>query len=298
MTDRSTDSTINIGGGATDINKLRIPGRINVNTATGPVLMGIPGMSQKMAQYILAYRDRISTASLAAPFNSGTAKVFTSAVTYPGKGIRSLGELLYVVQLAAVNNATPLSLDGQYGPGNATSTGTTPANGYFNNIMNYCTVRSDTFVVYGYIEAVQKTTYPGPLTVAIPNTINGATSGHVFNNGGDWYDAVNVVDDPSLATNTTALVRLAKRRFIAVIDRSYANAPRAYTLGTAYSVGTTVSDGNVNVYRCISALTALTATATNGPTGASGATYWTLIGTGIPFILPRVVAAKDMPFDR
>ncbi len=235
MTDRSTDSTINIGGGATDINKLRIPGRINVNTATGPVLMGIPGMSQKMAQYILAYRDRISTASLAAPFNSGTAKVFTSAVTYPGKGIRSLGELLYVVQLAAVNNATPLSLDGQYGPGNATSTGTTPANGYFNNIMNYCTVRSDTFVVYGYIDAVQK---------------NPQYSG-AFNNGtaggsSDWYENTLISDTPSTSDTTDKLFRVAKRRFIAVIDRSFANSPRGNAL----------------------------------------------------FQLPKVVAVKDMPFDR
>jgi hypothetical protein len=222
MTDRASDPTIDIGGGGNDINKVRLPGRINVNTAPGPVLIAIPGMTAKMVSQILAYRDRINTTTVPAPFNTG-AKDFSVVATYPGKGFRTMGELLYVLQLTASNLANPPSLDGQYGPGNAT------AGGYFNNVMNYCTVRSDTFVVYGYIEAVQKN--PG----------YGA-----FNNGTDWYETALVTDTPLSTDVTDKLFRLAKRRFVAIVDRSYANYPRS-----------------------------------------SGS-----------FQLPRVVAIKDMPFDR
>ena len=77
-------------------------------------------------------------------------------------------------------------------------------------IYNLCTVRSDTFVVYGYLEAVRV----NPRYVA---------AGLTHNNGSDWYDtsAAATTDDPN--NGTIKNQRLARLRWVAIVDRSFCN---------------------------------------------------------------------------
>jgi hypothetical protein len=76
-------------------------------------------------------------------------------------------------------------------------------------MLTLCTVRSDTFIVYGYMEAVR-------VNPAYP-----ASPGH--NNGTDWY--AGVTDDPHDATKPN--LRIAQRRWVALIDRSFSNYDRS-----------------------------------------------------------------------
>ncbi len=174
-----------------------------MNTASGDVLRALPGIQQtatiygdpaypdKLVANILAYRDRSasSTKSYNAQLNSVD---FSSTTTYPGKGIHTLSELLTAVDALAVKAGhTASSLDTR--------------DQLWASIYNLCTVRSDTFAVYGYLEAVK----------ANP------VSGH--NNGSNWYGTAS--DDPHAASNIPN-IRLARRRWIAIVDRSYGNYGR------------------------------------------------------------------------
>jgi hypothetical protein len=196
MIDRVSNYSIDIGGGATDINKIRIPGRINVNTASGDVLRAIPNMTDQMVANILSYRSRPSPA---VPYNGVTGTDYTNAGTYPGVGIRTLGEL--TVPLATVGAASIDVRDAAWG-----------------KIYNLCSVNSDTFVVYGFMEAVKRNpNYTGP-----------------FLNKAEWYTAdtdaaftaTSTIDDPH---NASPIVRVARRRWVAIVDRSFSN----YKAGTA-----------------------------------------------------------------
>lgn len=76
-------------------------------------------------------------------------------------------------------------------------------------MLNLCTVRSDTFVVYGFMEAVRA---------------NPAYTS--FDNASHWYGAVtDDPHDPNLAT--IPLLRIAQRRWVAIIDRSFSNYDRS-----------------------------------------------------------------------
>ncbi len=185
-TDRFSDFSIDIGNGNPDINKLRIPGKININTASGDVLRAIPNVTDQMVADILYYRSGIATAyGLATAPSPG---VLTYAAT-TGRGFHSMAEVL-----------VPL------GAGSASAT-IDSRDKAWASIYNLCTVSSDTFVVYGYLEAVRQN--PAFTT---------------FSNPGSWYvtGTSNVSDDPH-ANSSFALIRVARRRWVAVIDRSYSN---------------------------------------------------------------------------
>jgi hypothetical protein len=203
--DRVYDASIDTGYGPVSIQKLRLPGRINVNTASGmrvaisgtnpigivrdDVLRAIPNMTDQAVANIVAYRERKKlmtlTPSTTITYNGAVSPDFTDSSNFPGGGIRSLGELLYCLP------RTGATLDAR--------------DALWASIYNYCTVRSDTFVVYGYMEALR----------AHPKGTN--------NNGSDWYGG-GVTDDPT--ASGVPVLRMAKRRWVAIVDRSFCNYPR------------------------------------------------------------------------
>ncbi|HVX86527.1 MAG TPA: hypothetical protein VH253_17225 [Phycisphaerae bacterium] len=203
--DRQSDGVSAQSLGLTNtIDKLRIPGRININTASGDVLRAVPAIqltttpNQTVAN-MLAYRDRLVNSDPRAkyPLSTGTAAStdysdhLTTTSKYPGVGFRSMAEALNVL---AVPSATDLQT----------------RDAVWAAAYNLCTVRSDTFVVYGYMEAVRA---------------NPAFTAHTFDNAADWYGAVT--DDPH-DTNIAniPLLRVAQRRWVAIIDRSFCNYDR------------------------------------------------------------------------
>jgi hypothetical protein len=194
LIERYSDTTIDIGGGPTDINKIRLPGRINVNTASPDVLRAIPNMNNQMVANIVAYRSRSKNFSYGAGSTEGakTSADFTDSNKYPGRGIRSLAELLVPLSDTSASATTIDVRDLAWGP-----------------ICNLCTVRSDTFVVYGYIEAVR---------------VNPQYSG-THDNGASWYGpATDNVRDANITTYPN--LRVARRRWVAIIDRSFCNENR------------------------------------------------------------------------
>jgi hypothetical protein len=201
LMDRVSDTSIDLSrAGITQaIDKLRLPGQVNINTAYGDVLRALPGIqamttmtpNQAVAN-ILAYRDRLSTAGAKYPMNGGSAATvdYSDPTNYPGKGFRSMAELLVVLQ-----DTNAQDLQGR--------------DYFWASVLNLCTVRSDTFVVYGYMEAVRA---------------NPAYTG-AFNNASDWYG--NVTDDPrDTSIGSYPLLRIAQRRWVALIDRSFCNYDR------------------------------------------------------------------------
>ncbi|MGN6366673.1 MAG: hypothetical protein ACTHN5_00150 [Phycisphaerae bacterium] len=171
MLDRVGDPSVDIGGGANDVMKLRLPGQINVNTADLPTLSAIANMPPAVAAKIVAYRDR-------------------AYGSYPGRGIRTLGELLVPVCDALAGSPKNLR----------------ERDDAWARIVNQCTTRSDTFAAYGYLEAIR----PNPnLAVHSPD---------------DFYDVASTSSDPHdpAAKN----IRVAARRWLAIVDRSWCNAAR------------------------------------------------------------------------
>lgn len=208
LMDRVTDSSIDLSkAGISGIDKLRLPGKINLNTASGDVIRALPmiqtmngNTANQIVANILAYRDRLPLSDAHAKYPPqiiGQAAVgvpptldFSNASFYPGKGFRSMAELLVVL-------------------GNFNATTLAERDKDWATMLNLCTVRSDTFIVYGYMEAVR-----------VNPAYNGA-GGH--NNGTDWYAAVS--DDPHDATKPN--LRIAQRRWVAIIDRSFSNYDRS-----------------------------------------------------------------------
>jgi hypothetical protein len=208
--DRQSDGVSASSLGLTNtIDKLRLPGRINMNTASGDVVRAIPAIqltttpNQTVAN-ILAYRDRLSNSNARAKYPQGTGTAattdysdhLTATSKYPGLGFRSMAELLNVL-------AVPGAQDLQ------------SRDAIWAAAYNLCTVRSDTFVVYAYMEAVRRNPrYTG-----------------AFDNASVWYGtgAQNVADDPNTPTapvtdiTTVPLLRVAQRRWVAIIDRSFCN---------------------------------------------------------------------------
>jgi hypothetical protein len=202
--DRFSDFSIDIGNGNPDITKLRIPGKINVNTASPDVLRALPGIAaqpnpDQLIANILTYRSGV--AQTYGPGNTPN-NLPPIVMTYAGRGFHTLGELL--VAMGTGSSATIDARDKAWA-----------------SIYNLCTVRSDTFVVYGYMEAVRQN----------PNFTS-----TTFNNGSHWYTASDdttyypstspTIDDPH---NTGPLIRVARRRWVAIVDRSFSN----YKAGTA-----------------------------------------------------------------
>jgi len=174
MLDRVSDPTIDIGSGSNDINKLRIAGRINVNTAAPATLSAITNMPSGLAANIVNYRNRTD-----------------SFGNYPGKGIRTLPELL----IPLTNGGTFKNLHER--------------DAVWAAVINQCTTRSDSFAVYGYLEAIRAN------PTAVPP----------HDNNFDWYNVDSTTDDPHDGTGKKN-IRIASRRWIAIIDRSWCNYPR------------------------------------------------------------------------
>jgi hypothetical protein len=219
FTDRLSDFTIDLGDnytsktvstpfGALNVpdrgaSKLRIPGQINVNTASAEVLASIPVLQQNptLIGHILAYRWRITTNDPRIPAGCRPATMvdFSNQLEFPGYGIHTLSELQIPIMVAQVNASIPLLTIDQ-------------RDQLWARLYNCLTVRSDTFVVYAYLEAVrQNPRYTG-----------------AFNNSSDWYVTADVpggiTDSPN--DSTRALLRTAKRRWVAIVDRSQANYSR------------------------------------------------------------------------
>ncbi|MCL2639898.1 MAG: hypothetical protein FWD53_03540, partial [Phycisphaerales bacterium] len=163
--DRVSDPTINIGSGELSIDKLRLMGQINVNTAAGDILRCMPGIhktddkANNIVGNILAYRARRTTSEGSGNPNYPTAggKNYSDTNDYGDtKGIRSLAELIIPVSDAVGENYD--SLDAR--------------DKAWASIYNLCTVRSDSFVVYGYLEAIK-------VNPRYASTHNNST---------DWYD--------------------------------------------------------------------------------------------------------------
>ncbi len=229
LTDRVSDYTIDLGDNATagGISKIRIPGRINVNTASPQVLGTLPVFSNttgsvpnaQLLGCILAYRWRTTTTDARIPINCQpvTPVDFTSQTNYPGYGIRSMAELqipILVFQEYAIAKTGPtLSYPTLF-----------DRDQLWAQMFNSLTVRSDTFVAYAYLEGVRlNPRYAGP---AIDNSII-------------WYQNVpsgggpTITDDPNDTTHQ--LLRVARRRWVAIVDRSQANFSR-------YAPGSTTLD--------------------------------------------------------
>ncbi|HEY4330764.1 MAG TPA: hypothetical protein VGN88_13570, partial [Phycisphaerae bacterium] len=177
----------------------RIPGQINVNTAPAEVLATIPIFDGRpwWVGGILAYRWRTTSMDPRIPttYQSGLYDFSDSwgpAARYPGYGIRSMGEL--EIPLSFTFSDAP-NLDQR--------------EALWSDAVNMCTVRSDTFVVYGYLEAVRQ---------------NPRFAGR-FDNARVWYQMGNAVtDDPG---NTSApLQRMGRRRWVAIMDRSENSASK------------------------------------------------------------------------
>jgi hypothetical protein len=79
-------------------------------------------------------------------------------------------------------------------------------------MLGNLTVRSDVFVVYGYMEAVRV----HPLNTGYAGLIP-------LQQVGEWYGN-SVTDDPQ-ATGAS-LLRTGRKRFVAIIDRSWCNYRR------------------------------------------------------------------------
>jgi hypothetical protein len=209
FTDRVSTYGIDLGDNA-DINrrglsKLRIPGRLNVNTAPAEVLATIPALAAtpKYVGAILAYRWRTQSDSdprIPAAYRGGGYN-FTDATKYPGYGIRSMGELEVALSADAAFSSA-VTLDAR--------------EALWAAVYNMCTVRSDTFVLYAYLEAVKPN----------PNYTGGSGS---HNNASDWYGGV--VDDPR-GINNVPNVRVSRRRWVALIDASNMNFSRGNALFT------------------------------------------------------------------
>ncbi|HTV49037.1 MAG TPA: hypothetical protein VMG59_11400 [Phycisphaerae bacterium] len=227
----------------------RIPGRININTASEPVLLtafsnvpdiyGYPNttvgtnksydlhLAEQMVLDTIAFRQRLASGkTLPLVRESGTVTTTTavpvSMSTFNGAGFHSTADLLIALLYDAVPNA----------PTPPTATVTLPPYTYtlqmrdaaWADVANFCTVRSDTFAVYGYIQALQVN----------PNYNNGTV-----NSVTDWYNANlyksssggenSIANTTATTTNGSEFILVGSERFVAIIDRS----EKVNTSGTA-----------------------------------------------------------------
>lgn len=262
------------------MNVNRIPGRINVNTATPQVLCAFmrtitadAAVARNFAAAIVAYRDR-TRRSLIDDHEyrrNGPDYDFTNPVLYPGRGIRSIAELgiplglitgslridesVNPPQIAPAPGQTLLTLHGTpyvryqnpYDLGSppvaffvpppnipfaALPSGVphTHPGALWPRMFSQLTVRSDTFVVYGYMEALR----------VHPNVSTDPNVKIHHDNAFNWYDfdenatsmqqIRTTVDDRNLTTAedpSLRNLRIARRRFMAIIDRSSASEERS-----------------------------------------------------------------------
>jgi hypothetical protein len=231
FTDRVSDASIDLGDNSQYIDdplvltnysrglsKLRIPGKINVNTASAEVLSSLPTLynglqnQQQLIAAILAFRYRSvndgNDPRIPAAFtaNPPTMQLYDFRAT-PGYGVRSLAELeIPIIAYQKANNIAYASINER--------------DQLWASLYNSLTVRSDTFIAYAYLEAVR----PNP-----------RYTGPAANNGTDWYTVnydngsataptIGITDDAS--KSNFSLVRVGRRRWVSIIDRSQADYSR------------------------------------------------------------------------
>jgi hypothetical protein len=258
---------------------IRIPGRVNVNTASAGVIHAVISnitsdaqLSVNLTAAIVAYRDRTQRTQIddAAFRYNGPNYDFSDPDLYPGRGIRSIAELEIPMglitgvlaidrsvnppQIAPVPGQSLLTLHGtpylRYG--DYYSMNSVP-NAFFipppnmpiydlpagvprihpgalwPRLYTQLTVRSDTFVVEGVLEALR----------VHPNVSSDPQRKPHHDNANNWYDFDEggnsmpsdkaTVDDSTLTLKNDSYLRnlrIAHRRFIGIIDRSYANYQR------------------------------------------------------------------------
>ncbi|HVX84354.1 MAG TPA: hypothetical protein VH253_06020 [Phycisphaerae bacterium] len=260
-----------------DIN--RIPGRVNVNTASAGVIHAVitnitsdDQLAANLTAAIVAYRDR-TTRALIDDKNfryNGPNYDFSNSDLYPGRGIRSIAELEIPIglitgvlridrsvnppQIAPAPGQTLLTLHGtpyvryrDYYAMNSVPDAffipppntpiyelppgvpLTHPGALWPRLFTQLTVRSDTFVVEGVLEALR----------VHPNVSADPQRKIHHDNAHNWYDFDEggnsmpgdkaTVDDPTLTLKDDSYLRnlrIAHRRFIGIIDRSYANYQR------------------------------------------------------------------------
>ncbi len=239
----------------------RTPGLINVNTAgevplydaiyeAAAAVAGTQGPaddSQLVADTI-AYRDRLGAGSgtggtITLPtFQStpgGTASLQSETVptnysTYPGYNIKSLGDLLlaWLPELEAINKAA--------------GGGAAPASFLQRDILwadcanNFC-VHSDSFAVYGLVQAIRLNPNYTGATGAVPPATDWYTASQEI----PYSNAVSTNEGyvvPQLIASTSSVtvgigtasrtiipefILEGQRRFVAIVDSSYSTPPGA-----------------------------------------------------------------------
>ena len=290
--DRASDGTDQIGTGTADLlDENRIAGRVNLNTASLQVLSTLPAfinyvtptlpaswtIKWQQAVDVIAYRDRLGPTTFTVMAGGTptpvTSNDFSSTYDFPGRGIKSLPELLVPM---AISDGTLLYNKAAHTMTAASGKTLTDVGGTYSTwakLYGCCTVRSDTFMAYGYIEAVQINRQY--LNSALPH-----------NNGSDWYG--KVTDDRNTTSTTIPNIRLAKRRFVALLDRSWSNMPRApmYSASGVYGYGSFASSAGGDVYMCIDPAVASTKTA------LTDTTKWSYMGR---FTLPKILGVRELP---
>ena len=225
----------------------RTPGRINVNTAGEvPLFDAIydaaigtlgttkgPPITAQLEADTIAYRDRLGSnnsqvpAFESAPGGTPTVQATTTPnySTTVGYNIKSLGDLLYA-----------WLQDQQYEK--AVSGGATPTSFVQRDALwaacanNFC-VHSDTFAVYGLVQAIRL----NPNYVSSGGTINNTdwynANQSIYGNNGTIQGMLSTQSSITTSSGTTAIPEFileGQRRFVAIVDSSYSTP--AGTTGT------------------------------------------------------------------
>ena len=224
LTDRTGNTTdaISLPNGAADL--VRLPGKININTADENVLYtafsedaaasqivaptGFSGSSftpqWQMVADTIAYRNRLAGGS---SLQAGTMATTVPTSWYTSSsgrwgstvGFHSLGDLLLAL-IPSENLSSITTLQQRDAP--------------WADVENFLTVRSDTFAVYGYIQALR---------------LNPQWTGIANYQPTDWYNAnrgIALGDEGSISADPTQnaeFILEGSRRFVAIIDRSCCN---------------------------------------------------------------------------
>ena len=248
LTDRSQSNTAAasaLPGGASDL--VRQAGKININTAGPDVLYSVfsddgalwnssnpptPPAISLLVDDAIGFRGRLASTAMVPQFSitgSGGSAVVTVTMnaginnyngfttTADASGFRSTADLL-LAMLPTINASN--SLYSGY-PGSASITTLQQRDAAWADVENFITVRSDTFAVYGLVQALRLNptwTNPGdyiPVDWYNANQGMGYTSSTSNPTGED-----SISSDP---TQNAEFILEGSRRFIAIIDRSYCN---------------------------------------------------------------------------
>ena len=232
--------------GATDL--IRLPGKININTAGPDVLYsafsddgalwnGAAPTATSVSNLVdaaIGFRDRLPAGVAVPIFTSTGTAGSTSATTtmtmatnpsltfnyngqgYPGTGFRTRADLL-TAMLPIIDTAGTLYT------GSLVPTTLQQRDAAWADVANFLTVRSDTFAVYGLVQALR-------LNPVYNAAVAAGTAPYYPT---DWYNAnqgITIGAGPteySISTDPTnqnaEFILEGSRRFIAIVDRSYCN---------------------------------------------------------------------------